>query len=135
MRARGGGAVPGGGAAPHADFEQPYGKLYAESLDPFRDFAAREAARTVDRLGTADRLTLHSAGLFLGSPVARKFLFVYMVTLHALISATLWHFVHFKHSGGVGCGEAHENEGEAHVHAGVAEGFSRLVPKSLRGGE
>jgi hypothetical protein len=122
------------------DFEGPYRRMYADTIDPFTDFSRRERARQYARLSPAEKITLTSSRFFLSSRFARNFVFFYVVALHLLVMATLWHFAHVSHRGG--CAEdIHDLDGGGGSSAGGvfaggdqhAPGFSRFLPKSLRG--
>jgi hypothetical protein len=142
VRARGGAASVGTGYATGAvedDFERPYNRIYAESLDPFVDFSRREKARRYANLSAAEKITLTSSRLVLANKFARTAVFVYVIVMHSLVFATLWHFGHVSHRGCVG-------DHAGHVFDGATLGASetptlaksrlieRLMPFRLRGG-
>jgi hypothetical protein len=56
----------------------------APVVDPFKEFAAKEARQAESRLGTVEKLTLEFARGFLGNRVGRRFLFSYFLVLHVL---------------------------------------------------
>lgn len=135
----------GGPAVPYAatvdeDFEKPYNRLYSESLDPFVDFSRREKARRYANLSAAEKITLTSSRLVLANKFARTAVLIYVLVLHLLVVATLWHFGHVSHRG---CGD-HEN----HLFDGATLGppslpadgatprerlMERFMPSRLRG--
>jgi hypothetical protein len=138
LRARGN---AGGPSLAEEDFERPYKRLYNESLDPFADFSRREKARQYQALTSAEKITLNSSRLVLSNKLARNFLFFYMLVMHILVFATLWHFAHVQH----GCGEEHthgnealavESPAAAAAAAGVAHnlpaGMARAMPGFLQ---
>lgn len=134
LRARGtgtgAGESSGGGASASAsdDFEAPYRKLYAEGHDPFADFSRREKARGYEKLNTAERITLRSSQVLLSNKYARTILFFYVLVMHLLVFATLWHFSHVSHRD---C-----DPGDVHpaIMISGAAGLQRLIPTSLRHG-
>ena len=128
LRSRGGGGGGGGGGGDD-DLERVYKKLYNEANDPFADFARREKAQQYERLSAAERITLSSSRFFLSSKMARTFLFFYVLVMHLLVFATLWHFTNVSHRGCTGGGGDDE-----HGDHGVNSGLSRLIPVHLRGG-
>lgn len=54
------------------------------AIDPFKEFAQKEARQAENRLGTVERLTLDFARGFLSNPTGRRFLFFYFLILHVL---------------------------------------------------
>jgi homeobox protein cut-like len=129
-------ASPLGGEEADA-FEAPYRSLYLEAHDPFSDFRRREKQRQLERLSAAERITLTSSRFFLGNRLARNFTFFYMLVMHLLVFATLWHFAHVSHGGG--CDDDH-HDGASAAAAALTRGEpgvyvqSRFLPSSLRGG-
>jgi homeobox protein cut-like len=117
-------------AAGEDDFERPYRRMYQESLDPFADFSRREKARSYAKLSSADKITLKSSRFVLGNKHARTFMFFYVLALHLLVFATLWHFAHVTHA--EGCGEDVAGEGSG-LAGGLPAGLTRPGPGSLRG--
>jgi len=72
--------------------------------DPFVDFSRREGAAFTN-LSAAEKITLTSSRLVLANKFARTAVLIYVLVLHLLVVATLWHFGHVGHRG---CGD-HEN--------------------------
>lgn len=68
--------APGGAAA--TDTMAP------PAIDPFKEFARKEATQAENRLGTVERLSLDFARGFLSNPTGRRFLFFYFLILHVL---------------------------------------------------
>ena len=123
--------VPGGAGhnyslAGEDDFERPYRAIYADSLDPFSDFNRREKARLYGRLNAAEKITLSTSRMFLANKLARNFVFFYVVVLHLLVVATLWHFSHVSHKD---CGDIHD--GGDHGGHGMAEKLLGEVPREI----
>jgi homeobox protein cut-like len=140
LRSRGAGVGAAAGGGGDDDFEGPYKRMYAETIDPFADFNRRERARQYGRLTPAEQLTLTGSRFFLGNRHARNFLFIYVLVMHALVFATLWHFAHVRHAG---CGDVHDDHGGGGDGAagdgggdGVdrSPGITRLLPTRFRGG-
>lgn len=141
VRVRGAGASAPFAATVDEDFEKPYSRMYADSLDPFADFSRREKARRYASLSAAEKITLTSSRIVLASKFARTAVLIYVVVMHLLVVATLWHFGHVSHKG---CGDH-----SGHVFDGATLGgpaaaaeppptarerlLERLKPTSLRG--
>lgn len=123
-------AVAVTGTASSSDVEAPYRQLYNEAHDPFADFRRREKARQIEKLSTAEQITLASSRFFLGNKAARTFLFFYLCGMHFLVFMTFWHFTHAIHdcSGGGGSGGGGSSSGAS----GAMQ--QRFLPTSLRGG-
>lgn len=115
-----------------AEVEAPYRRLYMESHDPFTDFRRREKQSQLERLSTAERITLTSSRFFLGSKLARNFLFAWVCVTHLLVFLMLWHFTHVSH-GGSGC-EAGAATDASTRPSGGAYAQQRFLPSALRGG-
>ena len=141
VRARGAAGAPSPYAtAADEDFERPYNKLYTESLDPFTDFSRREKARRYASLSAAEKITLTSSRIVLASKFARTAVLIYVVVMHLLVVATLWHFGHVSHKG---CGDHtdHLIDGATLGGPSAAEPvltprerlIERLLPTRLRG--
>ena len=54
----------------------------------------------MSRLSPSERIALSSSQLFLASRTARNFAIVYIIVMHLLMFATLWHFSHVSHKCG-----------------------------------
>lgn len=142
MRIRGGNGVFSGATAATAaadeDFEKPYSRAYADSLDPFLDFSRREKARRYANLSAAEKITLTSSRVVLANKFARTAVFIYVLVMHVLVFATLWHFGHVSHRG---CGDHADHFWDGATlgaptgpaAAGRERLLERLMPNSLRG--
>lgn len=122
----------GAAAVSDAEVEAPYRRLYMESHDPFTDFRRREKQSQLERLSTAERITLTSSRFFLGSKLARNFLFAWVCVTHLLVFLMLWHFTHVSH-GGSGC-EAGAAADAVARPGGGPYAQQRFLPSALRGG-
>jgi homeobox protein cut-like len=109
------------------DFEGSYRKAFMESIDPFAEFKRKEKAKQIDALSPADKLTLKSSAFVLANQHTRLFVFVYVILLHFVMLATVFHFAGTSHK----CLDDHDHHGG--VITDVAPGIERFIPKSIRG--
>ena len=56
----------------------------APTVDPFREFEAKQSRQAEARLGAVERLALDFSRGFLGNRLGRRFLFVYILLLHVI---------------------------------------------------
>lgn len=119
------------GVVADAEVEAPYRRLYMESHDPFTDFRRHEKQSQLERLSTAERITLTSSRFFLGSKLARNFLFAWVCVTHLLVFLMLWHFTHVSHGG---CEPGAAIDSSARPGSSGAYGQQRFLPSALRGG-
>jgi len=91
----------------------------------------RERTRQYEKLNAAERITLKSSQVLLGNKYARTILFFYVLIMHLLVFATLWHFSHVSHRDCDHGGEGGLVGGLA-VRSSGPPGLSRLIPTGLR---
>jgi len=99
QRQQGGGGVEGmleaGGVLLNAAAtEARYRSMYDDQLNPFTAFSAAERVRKYQDLNVVDKITLQVTRAFLASKMARMAVFVYFVSLHALVLLTLYMWGH-----------------------------------------
>ena len=84
------GMLEAGGVLPNAAAtEARYRSMYDDQLNPFTAFSAAERVRKYQDLNVVDKITLQVTRAFLASKTARMAVFVYFVSLHALVFLTL----------------------------------------------
>ena len=136
LRSRAAAAAAGYALGGEDDFEGPYKRMYNETMDPFADFHRRERARQYQRLSPAEKITLSSSRFFLSNKLARNFVFFYVLALHLLVFATLWHFAHVSHRGCAEDVHDHHDDGldaSSAASEDRAPGITRLLPNRFRG--
>ena len=69
--------------------ERRYASLYAESLNPFAAFRARQLLQSEKSLPPSERVTLQLARALFSRRAARSFAFFYALVLHLLVFAVL----------------------------------------------
>eukprot|EP01045_Picozoa_sp_COSAG04_P009108 COSAG04_NODE_519_length_13169_cov_10.968248_13_plen_289_part_00 len=83
-----GGAAAGGGrggsVASLAAQEDDRYVPTVPTVDPFREFEAKQSRQAEARLGAVERLALDFSRGFLGNRLGRRFLFVYILLLHVI---------------------------------------------------
>ena len=82
-----------------SDIESRYYELYEHKLNPFAEFSKIEKQRRLQELSVPDRIVLNTTIAFVSSPAGRRFVVVYITSMHLLVFVILYYITHFVHYG------------------------------------
>ncbi|KNC53841.1 caspase [Thecamonas trahens ATCC 50062] len=86
--AAGGAGNAGGGTGGSAELR--YRKLYEDSMNPFTLFHRKQRDSSYNELNAAEKVTLNTSRILLGTKFARTFVFFYSLLLHVLVFFVLY---------------------------------------------